>query len=421
METKKRHPAWRMLLVGILLYFGGQGCIAYSVGLYIVPITTAHNIGVGVFSTAMAVGSISMIIYMAFVGKIMQKVPLKMLMIISSVIQCSAFILLGQVKSTAALYILLPLMYIGGAIPNSIIGPMLITNWFEAKRGFAIGLMTAFGNIGAVVSSQLAGYIMSTSSYSTATLVMGAGTLVLSITAAFLAIAHPAQMGLRALGAAEIQSGADTGNEEIPGITSSVALKSPTFYITFFTVLLLIFCASFTTFLSPLAMSLGLDVSGASNVVSLQQIGALLGALIIGMLNDKIGVKKTSVSVFSMFAVTCLAIYLLGSNVTILYVLVVVLGFCTSTGGSQPAMLTGKLFGQKEYSSIFSKVTMAMSSSSLIAMPFYGFMYDLTSSYLTCLIVLFGIGLVMTALVFAAFGSAKKLWIDNTGMEMPAA
>jgi sugar phosphate permease len=146
----------------------------------------------------------------------------------------------------------------------------------------------------------------------------------------------------------------------------------------------------------------------------------LVGALLIGVMNDKLNVKRTSIIVFFLFSAICLCIFAFGANVSILYVLVVILGFCTSSGGSQPAMLTSKLFGQKDYPGIFSKLSIAMSVSSLIAMPFYGFMFDLTGSYLSCLTVLAGVGVVMAILVFAGFSSAKKLWRDHAGMEMPA-
>jgi MFS family permease len=114
-----------------------------------------------------------------------------------------------------------------------------------------------------------------------------------------------------------------------------------------------------------------------------------------------------------------LCIFAFGSNVVVLYALVLILGFCTSSGGSQPAMLASRLFGQKDYPGIFSKLTIAMSVSGLIAMPFYGFMFDLTGSYLSSLAVLAGLGVVMAILVFAGFSTAKKLWRDHAGMEMP--
>ena len=427
-EKKGVHPAWKMFVAGCLLVAGGQGFVFNIFGIFIVPITTTLGFNVGILSTAMAAGAATMMVGMFFVGKVMAKIKLRTLLIICAIGMSGAFVLMSQFREPWMFYISIPLYNLFGAIPCFIAGPMLITNWFEKRRGLTMGLMMCCGNVGAIIGSMLGGIIIENSGYEMAFIVTGIISFALCIIGALLAVAHPAMVGLTAYGASEggsseaavlegVEAGAGEASVAI-GIAAKDAYRSLAFYLVFITVLLLISASMFTVFISPLGSTLGLSPIQAASLVGIFQLGSLVGALLIGIINDKIGVRNCCFICFAVLTLAILSIYFLGTNQIVLYIALAAFGFSAAAGGQQPAMITGRLFGLKDYPGILSKMTMAQSLAGLVALPTYGLLFDATGSFDSALIAISVIGILCIFFVALAFASGAKLWQKKVGTAM---
>ncbi|KOS66359.1 hypothetical protein AEA09_16550 [Lysinibacillus contaminans] len=72
-------------------------------------------------------------------------------------------------------------------------------------------------------------------------------------------------------------------------------------------------------------------------------------------------------------------------------------------------LLTTALFGSKDYSQIYSTAAIGLAVAGIVALPGYGFVYEITGSYT---FVLYGLAIMLVLnalLVLLAFKGKKKL------------
>ena len=430
LEKKTYGSHWRQFAAACLFALGWQGLIFSSIGNYITPIMSVTGQGQAVVGGAMAVGSLFMMILLGFVGKILRKFKLKPLLIACAIIGLGAFITMGYMKSIVAFYVLFPIMMMGGAIPIYVAGPMLVTNWFEAKKGLLTGAMMVFGNVGAIIGSLAAGTLLGSEPYNTqlAFTVMGVIAVALIIIGASMAIISPRVVGLEPYGAsgnAEGKGGQVTGEQaeaepaEVAGITSGRALKSPTFYALFLIVFLLISAASFCTLLPNFAtLTYAYSNAQGSIILAVFNVGSTIGGLLWGALDDRIGVTRTTTIAFASIIVGLVGLAFASTTFAILLVFACIFGFGAASGGVQAPMLTARFFGQREYGAIYSKVQMAQSAAGLIAVVGLGAVVQATGSYLPAMVALIVLMVIAIVLLFVARGTAIKLW-KAEGQEPP--
>ncbi|MEG3005986.1 MAG: MFS transporter, partial [Oscillospiraceae bacterium] len=74
-------------------------------------------------------------------------------------------------------------------------------------------------------------------------------------------------------------------------------------------------------------------------------------------------------------------------------------------------ILTIIFYGQKDYEKIYAKVSMGAPLASILLIPVYGFIYDLTKSYLAVLVIL--MVLLFVAVFSIALGWKKRCTADG--------
>ena len=95
---------------------------------------------------------------------------------------------------------------------------------------------------------------------------------------------------------------------------------------------------------------------------------------------------------------------------------IIIMGFAGSSGGTQPAVLPSKLFGKKDYASIYGVVQTSAALSAMVAMPIYGLIYDITKSLSLGLFGAAAFCIVGVFCIIGAFKNASKLpWEPASG------
>ena len=72
-------------------------------------------------------------------------------------------------------------------------------------------------------------------------------------------------------------------------------------------------------------------------------------------------------------------------------------------------LLTTSLFGQKEYSKIYSVIAMGMAFAGIVAMPGYGFIYDAVKSYIPALWMIMVLLMICITCIVVAYSSKHSL------------
>lgn len=408
---KTKHPAWRMLLAACLLIAGGQGILSNTQGIFIASVCAEHGFSTGAFSGYVSVSSAAMMVAMVFAGKIVKKLPFRPLLIVCSIIACALFMSYALYSQLWCWYVIGVVYAFAMAIPFYMAGPMLITNWFVKKQGLAMGIMMSMTGIFGAIFSIVGGIVIASAGYRTAYIVLGACALLFEIAGSFLAVAHPSMKGLKAYGADEAETEkADTVDPSSEsGVSAGVALKSPAFILCYISMFFLIFLACFAQMLPTFGVSLGYDITFSSSLASFYMIGTLIGSFAFGALNDKIGAKKTTILALALLAFSAVGAVLTGKILIGLIACIIIMGFAGSSGGTQPAVLPSKLFGKKDYASIYGVVQTSAALSAMVAMPIYGLIYDATNSLSLGLFGAAGLCIIGILCIMGSFKNAATL------------
>jgi MFS family permease len=433
---EKRHYAWAILVACCVFSFG-FGMTANCNGQYFVPVTRDLGFGMGQFTLYMTLSGFVQFGSMTMLNRVLNKVDFRILLSGCFLIRLICTALMGTFHSLWQWYAIGIFMGIFGPPCNLVIPPIVLSNWFIKKRGFAIGLAMTFSGIGGAVMTPVLAWIIQTYGwrFAYAANAVLAGIVVLPFYM-FVIRLKPSDKGLKPYGYEEQaghngQGAAELGSQEASepsgqgavkstvqgarlerGVMGNDALRSISFVF-----MLFIFCSTgffgaYTQLLSAYGVSIGLLVTAAAALPSLSMVGNALTKMAMGIINDRFGGKAM---MYSGLGITLFAMLLLlnGPNpVAGLYIGAFFAGtFLTVMSVSAP-LLIHAVYGARDYSRLLVLLSLGQSLVISIAPSVIGFMFDFTGSYTLSFIVGAAVSVVACVSLHFAFATSKKLAWD---------
>ena len=424
-QTKQRkwHYAFFILIMtGLLLGFS-RGGLMNSGGLFLTPVANDLNVNMGVLTIYFSISSLVLMLALPILGRFIGKINIKTLIIASVILQGGIFACFGLLSNVWGFYILSIPMAIGTAIPCHILGPVIVNSWFKKNTGLAMGVMMAIsGGVSAILQPQITSLIVNVGWRNAYWITGVIGVAVVAIIA-LLFIRLPDKKGSLPYG---VQAVVEQGNQnasEQPnthveqGISVKSAKKSISLYALVIFMLLLTAIASFSQLISSFVVSNGFDLSFGGTSMSLQMIGALIGALFFGALSDKIG-AKISVLIALSFGVAAFTLLLITPTSSVMVMISMVLfGFMTASMGTMGPLLVSDVFGRKNYAAIYSIVAMGLAIGSMIGTPLFGFLYSAFNSYIPVIVLLLAMIGLCAGMIFIAYAFKKHMWKKEAQLE----
>lgn len=411
-QKKKFHYAW-LLLIGLSIMVGiGKNGISTAGGLYLTPVTEDLGIGMGSLTLYFSIASIVTMIFLPIAGKLMAKYDIRLILIVSIILMAGSFAMFGFMSSVWGWYLFSIPMAIGSVFITQIAGPVLINNWFKKHNGLAIGIMVAIGGIFGAIIQPAVGNLIAAQGWRFAYIASGIAVAAIIIPIVlFLIRMTPQQKGLQPVGSDEgmTNENASAQQETAKGVSAAIAKKSSAFFALLGFFFIITSIASFSQHIATFAMGVGYDIKFAGSALGAMQIGVLAGALSFGVLSDKIGAKNTAIFAMLLGLVPVGIFLTVPENPLLFTVAIVVFGFIVSSLGTLGPLLTSALFGNKDYSQIYSTAAIGLAIAGIVALPGYGFVYEFTGSYT---LVLYGLAIMLilnATLILIAFKGKKKL------------
>ncbi|SEG24711.1 MFS transporter [Paenibacillus sp. UNC499MF] len=407
------HYAWWILL-GLCIMVGlGKGTLNNSAGLFLAQVSKDLGVGMGSLSLYFSVSAIVTMVFLPIGGKLLAKYDTRTLLSGAIILQAGAFALFGLMSSVWGWYILAIPLAMGGVFITVLAGPVLINQWFKKSKGLALGIMGAAGGAIGAISQPVVGNLIANQGWRTSYIIVGVAVIVIVVPIVLLLLRKsPLEKktlpyGAEAAGSAAANAAA--AETENKGVTLAAAKKSSSFYALIAFFFLITSAASFSVHIPKYLASKGFDVVFSGNVMAINMIGVLIGSLIIGFASDKIGAKNTTFIAMTLGVIAIGMLLFASSSTVIISLAVGLFGLVSASIGTLGPALTSSLFGNKEYSQIYSNASMGLAISSIIALPAYGFVFDFTGSYTP---VLYAIGIMLViniVCISIAFGGKKKL------------
>lgn len=409
---KKFHYAWVVLIAVFTMMGFTRGGVNGAASLFLGPVSQDLGIGMAQLTLYFSVSSIITILFLPFAGQVLQKFDVRLVLVVSVILQAGSFAAFGLMHSIWGWYILAIPMAIGGAFVCTIAGPVIINNWFEKKTGMAVGIMMAAVGLFGAVLQPWTGSLITDFGWRGGYIILGFTTVVVSIPVILLFIRFtPAKKGLAPYGHEE--KGAVPAESQqtivLHGVAMADARKSSAFYIL---MLFFFFCSSiacFLQFVAPYAAELGYSVTFAGSAMGAFMFGMFIGAVVFGMLSDKIGARNTAVLAMACGLLAVILLLFFGKAATMFLLSLGIFGIFSASIGTLGPLLTKAIFGDKNYGQIFSTLSMGLAIAGIVTIPGYGLIFDITKSYTMVLYVLLFMLIINIFCVIAAFAGKKKM------------
>ena len=335
-------------------------------------------------------------------GPLLPRVGATRLMLGGSVIVAISLVIFAQATTPAVLYAGGILLGIGYGASYQLVPMVWVNNWFKAKKGLVVGIVTGGTGIGGVLWAQAVPAISGLPApdnfdYRLAYYLLAVVVLVLTFPAAlFLAKPErPEMAGLLPYGAEAALADSTTDlrpERPEPGLTRAQALRTPWMWLVLVAgVLIGVLHGSaqiLTQYLTDRVTSepplgLGQPIAYFSMLMTIWTLGLIVLKPALGWLNDKIGVVGAmaialAMQAFFLFRLPEFANY--GTVLPMFMMLLMAAGM--STGTVQPPLLTSEACGRKDYAAIWTITGTSYTLGIAIGSPIWGLFYDpVTGSY----------------------------------------
>lgn len=321
---KKIHYAWIVLFVTFLALLAVQG-VRLSFGAFIEPWETEFSMDRGTISL---ISTLSFIVYgisQPVVGKLVDRFGARMILSVSALLVGISIALTYFVTAPWQLFLLygvIASLGVGGA--SNVAATVVVTNWFQERRGLAFGLMEAGFSVGQMIVVPASLFLIHWYDWQMAVAVLGAFLILIVFPVLLLLLRnHPSEKGIQPIGGDRAAEGTENGTDESPGgqLAENV-FRTRRFWF----LILPFFICGFTTtglmdtHLIPFAQLCGFSAVVTGSAVSLLAAFNTLGTLLSGVVADRWSNKKFLALLYAARAATIVLLLVFVSDPELLLV-----------------------------------------------------------------------------------------------------
>src|SRR6056297_72634 len=399
---------WFIVASSFLIMALGWGIVFNTSSLFIEPISEALEISRKTMNFTFTLRSLTQLLISLASAIIFKRFKMINVMKICSILLVVSFFLHSYISSVIMLYILNTLSTVGVILISVLPLSAILNNWFHIKRGLVVGISFMGSGIGGMIFSPITGYFIVNHGWRSAYQFLGIVISLVIIPITFFVLkAKPRDIGEYPLGSSEeIEKEAENSKEELPGITFSEAIKTVRFWaISSASVILSIVGMSLMLNISPHLTNIGYSVTFSANIVALTMGSLAIGKIILGHLFDRLGIRTaTSIAVGFLIFGTMGMLY--ATNYIALFAVITGTGLGTAFYTIANPIITTKVYGSLDYSSIYGFLTAVIGFGGIISPMIVGALYDISGSYYSSYKLMLALGIAV--LIIYQFVFPKK-------------
>lgn len=377
------------------------GATIYSFGLFVNPVEKEFGLSREQTNLGYMALLIGFALWSPLVGKLLAKLDVRTV----SVVGCLSFTL-GMIAvsfsyhpAIAGLLVLVPVSF-GVVAAGAFTANTVVTRWFLAKRGRALGIVAVASSAGGFAITPIFALLLSEFGWRQAVAIMGIAIGLLAATIAMLLLRNkPSDVGAFPDGEPAPAERASDG--EGRSLTAKQVLGTRNFWLVALGVgLLLGSDQAILTSLVPYGIDRGFTLEEAAFLVSAMTGSAILGKLVLGWMCDFLDKRYLFV-----FVVVCnlafLSVLLLEPSYLALLVSASIIGL--AIGGVYPVWtsLTADCFGSASFGIAYGLMNIVAMPCALVSVAVAGRSFDQTGSYGTAFWIFIALDIVAAILVFA--------------------
>jgi len=353
-----------------------------------------------VLMLAMTVLSGTCAVLSPLLGNLLDRVPLRRMMLLGGLCLAAGYVGISLATSFTHVLVVFGLLI---APANVLIGPVAITvllsRWFAAKRGRAVGIAIAGISAGGFLFPIIIQSLLDAFAWREALRFLALVLLVWTVPVTMLVVDRPQDRGLNPDGAPEPPALTSEEMSRAP-ISAREVLSDPAFWLIALTVSIVTAgMKGMITNLAPLAIDTGVSASDAAPLISIYAACSFVAKINFAALSDRLGPRILMVCALAGFAcgMACLTQAAQGY-----WVIVVGVGLTGLFGGLMvpvESYMAPRVFGQRAIGRAMGLLSGTILIAMLATPPLFGLIFDLFGSYTGVFWTFSGIALLALAWV----------------------
>jgi MFS family permease len=334
-----------------------------------------------------------------FLGDLMDKVSLRKIIGLGVALLVGGYVALSFVTSFLQVILICGLFFAGS---NILAGPIsstvLLTRWFDKRRGTALGLAISGIAIGTVIFPLVIQALFDAFDWRNGLRGLALILFLCCAPALMLLVNRPEDRGLHADGAdhppAAMQAAAQG-----PAPSVGAILSDPSFWLlALVATTVLAGMMGMVTNIVPMARDLGISANAAAAIVSVYAGTGVFAKLTFAAIGDRVSPRLLMFGVLALFGagMACLTEARLG------YGMILLGAGLVGTGGTMiplQSFVTPRIFGPEVVGRASGLLSFVCLCGLLATPPLFGLVYDLTGSYSTIFYIVAGLAAVAMLMV----------------------
>lgn len=412
-QKKKFFYGWVIVVALFLISMLPMTFVSSFYSYYQMPICETFGCSYAEFSASNIASTVAgMLFSLTLAGKL-GKGNTRLLMLIGGIVSAAALYAQSHITAIWQLYITFFITNFAFSAITYIPINLLISRWFEDKKALVTSIIFTGSGVGGMLFSGLEAKLIAEQGWRMGFRVTAIIVLVTIVIAFLLVRNRPADMGLEPYRSAKTKEAAknDSAATAAPpwaGLTKGEAVKTGAFW---FYALSLICCGIVAAGIMTQVPTYLVENNVNYAVVMAVFSGAsIAGKLVMGPIIDKTGIQKGTVltCVIGIIALVCLAmVSKLGA--TIATISMVIFPFANAITSLAPPLLTGQVFGYKDFGGIYGLGNTFFMAGCMIGPMLSSGIRTGTGSYLVAWIAIMVVFALLAVAAILATGMGKKL------------
>lgn len=380
-ENRDVLPASRrtavLSVIGCLLALttSSGAVVAFALSLFIAPMGEEFHWTRTDVALGYSVMTLGLALSAPFSGRVFDSFGVRRTLLIIIPLFAAAVASLSLLPASLPVYLLsFGVAGVLGAFHSSIPYIKVVTEWFDSRRGIAIGITMSGVALGGIVLTQTVRIVIEREGWRAGFVALGAIILACGFFAVLLLVRERA--------ATVFAVGAQPENKTLlSGVTVGSAIRDPAFW----TILLFVFCMSMTVngiaaSAAVILTSKGASTSEAASMLAVLAVASFVGRLGTGFILDR---------VFAPYIAACVCIVTIAGIILLSLVDgataslagLAAIGFSLGAETDVIAFMLGRYCGLRSFGALFGITVGIFALAPAVGIPLLGMSYDHAQSY----------------------------------------
>lgn len=376
---KQKFLGWRMVAIAFITQNFAIGATFGIYGVLVKPVAEEFGAPRSLASMGIAIIILFKGLCSPSLGIMLDRKSIKHIMLLGLVLMAAGFAISSTTPSITLFLIAFGLVVgFGSTLLGTLPSTSLVHNWFEDRRGVAIGLMSV--PLVVAAAPPLLTAAIEAFQWRQSLIGLAVGSLVL-IPVILMIVNHPRERNQSPYRLATNKDQHPQAAIETGQWTQKKMLQSiPFWFLNLFAGMVFAGAIVIVTHIYPFATDAGYSAQQGAGLMSVNGFSAMFGAFLFGWVADRL-TPSISFGLIALLQCLCWVLVLAAGSYSILVIATIGIGL--TTGGAFPpfSALVAEKYGAGSFGTAMGLTTFIMLPLTFFAAPLAGFLYDSYGNY----------------------------------------